>query len=431
DTRFGLTSLELGYDFGPMRATALASRTFKDWYLDADATAAITGPPNQPPGGLPLPLPFPVLPSPLEQETGSFQIVNDRSKSISEEVRLQSTGKHGLQWLVGVFNIDYKVFFEILTDTIANRDANQAAGTPPDVYHETTLFYGVTNVKAHERAVFFDLGYKFWDRLDLSAGARLYETEVKGGFAGVGSVARTQNGGMDFNFSDHDISEKGVSPKVSAMFDFSRDISTYFTASRGFRFGGLQSVPSSSMNGVPPQYKSDKLWNYELGLRTSWLGNTLHFDSALFYIDWKDPQIALRTAQSPPLAYLDNIGHSISKGFESSLVWLTPLGVRLELAGGMTDAHITVPFSAPDPTSSSGQRVVPAGSKMPGSARSQYAAALNYVTPQIGPFNIGARVDYHYVCKGFGDITEVHPINDYGTLNAGLVLMNSTWRLRP
>ena len=432
DTRFGLDSLELGYDFGPVRATALASRTFKDWHLIADATAAITGPPNQPPGGLPLPIPSPLpLPGGLNTETGSFEVVNDDSKSISEELRLQSTSNHGLQWLVGVFNIDYKVFFEILDDTIANRDANQAAGTPTDVYRESSLFYGVTNVKAHERAVFFDLGYKFWDHLDLTAGARLYQTEVKGGFAGVGSVARLQNQGQDFNYSDHDIAEKGVSPKLTATFNFSRDVATYFSASRGFRFGGLQSVPSSSMNGVPPQYKSDKLWNYEIGLRTSWLGNTLHFDNALFYIDWKDPQIALRTAQSPPLAYLDNIGHAISRGCESSLVWLTPLGVRLELAGGLTDAHITVPFTAPDPTSSSGQRVVPAGSKMPGTAKSQYAAALNYVTPQIGPFNIGARVDYHYVGKGWGDIIEVHPINDYGTLNAGITLMNATWRLKP
>lgn len=433
-TGFGIDSLEASYDFGPVRVTALGSRTFKDWYLNADATAAITGPPNQPPAGLPLPIPWPLplpLPLDLNSETGSFQLVNDNSKLYSEELRLQSTGRDGLQWLVGVFNVDYKVFFEILTDTVANRDLHQAAGTPTDVYYESTLIYAVTNVKAHERALFFDLGYKFWDRLELTAGARFYQTQVKGGFKGIGIVPRSQNGGMNFDYSDHDISEKGVSPKFTATLEASRHISTYFSAARGFRFGGLQSVPSNEMNGVPPEYKSDSLWNYELGLRTQWLGNTLHFDTALFYIDFKDPQIALRTAQSPPLAYLANVGHAVSKGFESSLVWLTPLGVRMELAGGLTDAHTTVPFTAPDPTASSGQTVIEAGAQMPGAARSQYAAALNYVTPQLGPFNIGARVAYNYVGKGYGGLTKSHPINDYGTLNAGITLTSVAWRVRP
>jgi len=37
-------------------------------------------------------------------------------------------------------------------------------------------------------------------------------------------------------------------------------------------------------------FKSDSLWNYELGTKTGWFDNRLTVDAAVFYIDWKDIQ---------------------------------------------------------------------------------------------------------------------------------------------
>ena len=186
---------------------------------------------------------------------------------------------------------------------------------------------------------------------------------------------------------------------------------------------------------MPRQYKSDTIWNYELGSRTSWLDNRLHFDTTLFYIDYKNPQIVLRTnsATGLNLAYTDNVDSAVSQGFESALQWLTPLdGVRLDLSGGYTDSHTTAPFQAPDPYKSGcGCSIVPSGSGMPGVADYQYMAAINYVAPQIGIFDVSSRVDYTYIGPGVGTLLQDHPINDYGTLNAGLNLSTAAWRLKP
>jgi iron complex outermembrane recepter protein len=415
---FGLDSLEATWDFETMRLTALTSRTSKNWFINVDITYVINGPPDEN----------------TNPEEGTFQITDDRSKSDSQELRLQSTGKDGLQWLVGLYNVDYKVFFEILDDTVANHELHRQLGTDPATYHETTVLYAATNVDAYEQAGFFELGYRFWDRLDLAVGARLYETQVKGGFYGTGVLARQQNNGQPFDFSGNEITEQGVNPKVTATFEFTRGLSAYLLASKGFRFGGLQTVPSNETNGVPPSYKSDTIWNYELGARTSWLDNTLHFDTTLFYIDYQDPQIVLRTnsATGLNLAYTDNVDSAVSKGFESALAWLTPLdGVRLELSGGYTDSRTTAPFRAPSPYTSNGSTEVPAGSLMPGVARYQYLASINYLAPTIGIFDIGARVDYTYIGKGVGTILQERPINDYGTLNAGISLSTAAWRLKP
>jgi iron complex outermembrane recepter protein len=426
---FGLDSLEIAYDFGDMRLVGLASRTHKHWFVNVDITYVINGPPdeNTPP------------------ESGTFQITDDRSKSQSQELRLQSTGRDGPQWLVGLYNVDYDVYFMILDDAVSNYEFHQDAGTDPDLYYESTLLYAVTDVKAYERAGFFDLGYKFWDRLELSAGARLYQTQVKGGFIGTGVLARQQNNGERIDFSGNELTEKGVNPKFTATFEFTRDISAYALASKGFRFGGIQTVPSSpctgsppppDCNGVPPDYKSDTLWNYELGARTSWLDNTLHLDATAFYIDYDKPQVVLRTNNPSGLnlAYTDNVEHAVAQGFEAALAWLTPLnGLKFDLSGGYTDSYITAPIQVPSPYVSGGCgcTVLQPGARMPGVARYQYIAALGYIAPQIGMFEVSGRVDYHYIGKGVGTLLQERPINDYGTLNAGLTLSSVAWRVKP
>jgi iron complex outermembrane recepter protein len=427
-----LDSLEVGYDFDTMRLTAVGSRTKKHWYVDVDISYVISGPPDEN----------------TDPSTGTFQITDDLSKSVSQELRLQSTVTDGLQWLVGGYNADYEIFFEILDDAVSKRDAAQQSGTyRTDAYYESSVFYAVGNIEAHERAGFLDLSYKFWDRLELSAGARYYQTQVTGGFFGTGELAKQQNGGQNFDFTDNDISEKGINPKFSATYEFTDDLSAYALASRGYRFGGLQTVPyddgsglslpglPSTGNGVPRYYKSDTIWNYELGARTAWFDNKLHFDTTLFYIDYKDPQVVLRTnsATGLNLAYTDNVDSAVSQGFESMLAWLTPLdGVRVDLSGGWTDSHTTAPFQAPNPyMGGCGCSIVPAGSKMPGVADYQYMAAINYTAPQVWIFDSSARVDYTHLGPGVGTLLGDHEINDFGSLNAGINLSTGIWRLKP
>ena len=413
-----------------MRLTAVGSRTKKHWFVDVDISYVITGPPDED----------------TDPSTGTFQITDDLSKSLSQELRLQSTVADGLQWLVGAYNADYEIFFEILDDTVANRDQAKQNGTyGTQAYYESSVFYAVGNIEAHEKAAFADLSYKFWDRLELSAGGRYYQTQVTGGFFGTGALARQQNNLQNFDFTDNDISEDGVNPKFSATWEFTPALSVFTLASRGYRFGGLQTVPYESegalplipgtSNGVPQYYKSDTIWNYELGARSSWFGNTLHLDATLFYIDYKNPQVVLRTnsATGLNLAYTDNVDSAVSQGVEAMLAWLTPLdGVRLDLSGGYTDSHTTAPFQAPNPyMGGCGCSIVPAGSQMPGVADYQYMAAINYVAPQIWIFDTSARVDYTYIGPGVGTLLQDYTINDYGTLNAGLNLSTSAWRLKP
>lgn len=418
---FSLDSLELNYDFDTLRVVSLSSHNAKNGFLYADGTAAVYGPPADD----------------FDPDNGVFQSVNIRSRSSAQELRLQSTAADGLKWLVGVFAYSHKVHFDILIDSIRHQQlfgshaalgglADGLATGMPALYQETSLLYAEADVSATEAALFFDLSGRIRERLELSAGARLYSTRVRGGFVRTGVLVRAGNNGMESSFEDNDISEAGVNPRLTAAFQLTQDISLYLQASRGFRFGGVQSVPSSTNEDVPPVYKSDSIWNYELGLRTNWLDNTLQLDSTVFYIDYQDPQISQTTSGIVRLTYTDNVGAAVSKGIEASLLWSTPLrGLTLELGGGLTDARTTEPFTA------AGGVKVPGGVRMPGAAESQYAAAIGYVAPQLGSLRLGARLDYSYVGRGFADITQTHRINDYGTLNVGVTLTMPAWAFQP
>lgn len=418
---FQLDSLEVGWDFDSVKATSLSSYTTKRAAIRADATAALIGtpPPNYP------------------AALGAFETIDDKSKAFAQELRLQSNGSSPFQWLVGAYYYDYSVRFELLADTVAHEaalgnDSVVAAllsglglgASSGSLYDKSSLLYALSTPKAQERALFFDLSDTFWDHLELSAGARLYQTQVKGGFFGTGILALADNGGQDINYSDNSIKEKGVSPKFTATWHFSRDYSLYAQAARGFRFGGLQSVPSTATNHVPPVYKSDSLWNYEIGLRTSWLRNTLHADLTAFDIEYKNPQLG-QTTTGIPLNYTDNVGGARSQGLEASLRWLTPLhGLSLALDGALTDSRTTKSFTA-----SNGDEIKP-GTQMPGASKSQYSAEAAYIVP-IGALDVGANVNYVYIGKGYSDIVHSVAINDYGTLNAGITLGSEVWALRP
>jgi iron complex outermembrane receptor protein len=281
----------------------------------------------------------------------------------------------------------------------------------------------VNDADVTEEAIFFDIKKTFWSSLDIQVGARIYETSVIGGYDMVGSLARAANRGDEVSIHA-EIPEKGVSPKLSATYHFNDDISTYAQASRGFRFGGVQTIPANEAEGIPPVFKSDSLWNYELGLRTAWLENTLQFDVVAFLIDYTDPQVLQQSASSN-LAYKDNVGSAESTGVEASLFWLTSIdGLTLSLNGGLLDAHTSKEFV------DSAGNVIPVGTQMPGAADKQYSATISY-SGLLGAVGFNSYASYSYVGKNFGDLSQTEAVNDYGVLNAGVSLFLNEVRLRP
>jgi iron complex outermembrane recepter protein len=74
--------------------------------------------------------------------------------------------------------------------------------------------------------------------------------------------------------------------------------------STGYRPGNSNVTAISACN-IPSDYDSDKLTQYELGWKTSWLDRKLRFNGAAFYMDWSDIPTEL-TCQEVGLSYIIN-----------------------------------------------------------------------------------------------------------------------------
>jgi outer membrane receptor protein involved in Fe transport len=424
--RFSLYNLEAQYDWETVRLVSSSSRTDKKHFSIIDSYGALLG---APPDGTPDSLAIPFL---TDQASRSFQ----------QEIRLQSRDSGPLEWLVGGYYLHSPIRYALKLNVQALNDvgsvteeAQQALLSLADALGmgdiatqlltetipgsdnlacELALLCAQTDATAEEKALFFDLSWRPWQPLELSVGARLYETQVAGGFVGRGIAARTVNNGMSPIDLTETITERGINPKLSMTYRLNPDHSIYALANRGFRFGGIQNIPEDPAQNVPGTYKSDSIWNYELGLRTRWFDRHLEFDITGYHIDYNNPLVVLKNAEQ--INYYDNVGSAVSDGFEARLRWLTPIpGVLLTATGGTVDAHTTEEFQA-------GNSTVPSGKALPGSAKYQYSTELAAFGPTTWLVNIGLLVGYTYIGKSYNDISGNDTVNDYGTYNAGMNL---------
>nr|WP_286855070.1 TonB-dependent receptor [Spongiibacter sp.] len=432
---FGMQNLEIQYDWEHVRLVSSNSKTEKKRFNTIDSYGAMLGTPA---AGSPelLAMPF---------------VTDQESKSNQYELRLQSIGGERFEWLVGGYYLESPIRYFLSLNVQALDDASNLLGTvsntvqtladslglgaltggvlnvilpgSDDLSCELAVLCAETDAEAKEEALFFDLTWRPWSRLELAAGARIYRTTVDGGFVGRGIGARLVNNGQspaDFTTS---ITEEGVNPKFSATFHFTDDHSLYFLANKGFRFGGIQNLPEDELQNVPGTYNSDYIWNYELGLRTSWLRNTLEFDITAFHIDYTDALVVLKNAIQ--INYYDNVGSAESDGFEANLRWLTPIpGVIFSLSGGTVDARTTEDFQA-------GRDIVPAGKTLPGSADYQYSANLAAYGSPDWLVNMSVLLGYTYVGETYNDIASDEIVNDYGSYNLGMSFSIPSLKGRP
>ena len=113
----------------------------------------------------------------------------------------------------------------------------------------------------------------------------------------------------------------GWVPKGTVTYKITPNKMVYATYSKGFRPGGVNRIGGN----VP--YAADYLINYEAGWKTQWLGNTLRWNGAFFWEDWKSLQFSFLGANS--VTEIANGGEAHIKGIENSLEWLATSNLLL------------------------------------------------------------------------------------------------------
>ncbi|WP_375208122.1 TonB-dependent receptor [Hyphococcus sp.] len=240
----------------------------------------------------------------------------------TQELRLGSEGDK-FDWLLGFFYQDENATLEqtlFLLDGSGSLLATPYIGAGPQSYKEYAGFASVT--------------YHATDKLDIQVGGRFAKnkqsydenTIIDGPaqmFFGPSTSVTTPSEDDAFTWM------------VSPSYHFTPDIMGYARVASGYRPGGPNTAVAPQLS-----FGSDKVINYEVGLKGEIVPGQLTLDMSVFQINWTNIQLQ-NTNSANQFTYLTNGGEARSRGVEFAGVW-TPLD-GFELSGNFTytDAELT------------------------------------------------------------------------------------------
>lgn len=357
----------------------------------------------------------------LDQHLDATRLVNNASQigtevarlalsqdveGATQEIRLVSNHGGAFKWIVGGFALDYTQFFRTV---LFNQSTGNLLPLGGGLLSPVVLTDIVADLEAREIALFTDVSWAFSADWEASLGLRDYRSVVEGSVVGSGAVILAATASPEYANVAR-VSESGLNPKASITWTPLETLMVYASASKGFRLGGIQTIADTPTTDVPPVFKSDTLWNYEVGARMAWFDDTLVTDLTVYQIDWDEPQMVQRTPDNL-FNIIDNVGSAEVEGAELAVSYLTPLdGLTLRFSAAYTDAYTTEEFNSPDGTP------VPEGTPLPGTSEWQTTSTLSYTTA-LGRWNLDTSLTHSYYSDAWNDLKKSAKVLGYETFD--------------
>lgn len=323
DTRFTDTSLKLDYDLNGMTLTSVTgyAEVRQDILGDLDFTAA-----------------------PIQVQDVGFYV-----DVFNQELRLASPDDTRLRWIVGGFYQDRKETLDV--------NVLGDVPTPP-----LPLLFGFVQEKNSDLwAAFGQLNFDVTEAMEFSAALR-YDRDDQDSF----------NTSLANPFAEATFDQ--LQPKVQLSYDWSDNMMTYATWSKGFRTGGFSQTA---------KFENEVTTNYEIGVKASLLDGSVTINTSLFHIDYANQQLSFVVLDpddaTNTLRGVLNIPETAIDGLELEIAARATDYLNVTLGVGVVNSEIVAvdessPFASP--------------------------AAIGKASPLAPPFTFNAGVDYTYPLVG-------------------------------
>ena len=203
--------------------------------------------------------------------------VSNSTKKFTEEVRLASPDNKNFEWVLGGYYDNEKT-----DEGVDLVDAATPNGELP-VYNALP-FYGFLPSTYREFAAFADGTYYFTDNIDLTLGIR-YSSQNQNYQSNISTLLLFPNYATIYHYQAG--SNGGVTTYlINPRWRITDDTMVYAKVSSGFRPGGPNFVLPPPFTQVPPSFKPDSLWNYELGEKSTLFDGRATFDFDIYDIEW-------------------------------------------------------------------------------------------------------------------------------------------------
>ncbi len=295
------------------------------------------------------------------------------TKQDSYELRLVSNELTEGNWLlrnweytIGLFymNSDQNFFTDLVSDPTGGGDP-----TAPTVTGLRVPIFAV----AEEEAVYADATRYIGEHWELNLGLRSYSQTTDGliTYDVVNNLSLPPGLAPEpLALGDVLLEERGVNPKLALTWRPTPSLAVLASASRGFRFGGVNGNPEAPLGTTPQSFDSDELWNYELGIRSEWLDQSLIIDVTGYRIEWERMQIP-QNDDSTGSNYVDNVGAAQIDGVDVSVTAALPWGFTVNGSASVLDARTTEAFD-------SSEGFAPAGTRLPLSAKRSGSLVISH-----------------------------------------------------
>jgi outer membrane receptor protein involved in Fe transport len=187
--------------------------------------------------------------------------------------------------------------------------------------------------------------------------------------------------------------------KAGMEFDINDDMMTYFTASTGYRAGGI----NPAIEGIPLTYDPESLIAYEGGLKSVLLDGGMTLNIAAYYNDFTDMQAqSFKAEDVGVLEFTENGGAVDVKGIEVEMNWVPGgdsnwnVGAQMSLMDAdFGDYTIGKIFGVGD-----------LGGRQDLDNPDEPALQLEGMSPAMSPkFTFGTQVSYNWMLENNGVIT--------------------------
>jgi outer membrane receptor protein involved in Fe transport len=301
-------------------------------------------------------------------DPSQFINATDAYKRQSHEIRLASPRDNRFRVVAGLFYQDqeHEIFQNYQIRGLGGYLSEgeyypiEVTGWPDTIWLTNQLR------KDTEQAVFGELSFDITDNLTATAGLRWFKTEnslkgffgfndnYSGNYGEALCFSDEQYNGSPCTNLDDEVDEDGTVPKFNLTYRFDGERLVYVTYSEGFRPGGI------NRNGTVPPYESDYLKNYEAGWKTTWAGNRLRLNGAVFREEWDDIQYSFLPPSGAGLTVIRNAGSARIDGIEVDLMWAATDALLVSGGLSLLDTQLTedyVPDPEGDPTAFEGDRL--------------------------------------------------------------------------
>ena len=312
-----------------------------------------------------------------------------QSQSNLYELRLVSPTDQRFDYIVGLYHEDSEAKYHQLI---------RYFGEPQDIFGGFLTFTdgmvaidGRGLTESSEDAAYGELGFKLSAQTRLAVGYRrsdvsyaFTQTQADGIF--LVATGGTLNEGIRFSTD-----EKVSTYKATLEHDFNDDLFGYVLASSGYRRGGFNQP--TFISGFST-YDSDSLWNYEVGVKSTWLDGRMTANLSAYYLDFSNMQLVVQD----PLTFVrktQNVGKARIPGVELSVAVQVTDSVGVTFNGSLSDPELLQDV----PGGASGKK----GDRLPGSAKEQFAVGVNLNRPIGHGFDLTGIASYTYVGDRLND----------------------------